>query len=250
MSRFGTIFVRLAALALVSAVASVASFGLAQIDPQARALLEGLRPVEVDTIETLDQTTVTTVEAEGGTEFRSRTVIDYPGQRARIETEMAPGMSVVLVLTDGLLQMIVGGMRVPVPGELGEQFGGLLEGDPNDPLAGIERATFDGPVAYGGLVEGDQVTIVGATQVAGVEDAEETRYVFASDGGLLAVASPDGESGGEGTILMVFDDAFTGSTAVGRSGTLYRIVGEQVERVATTRFEDVRINEPVSDDLF
>lgn len=209
-------------------------------------MLEGLRPADVEAIETLDQTIVTTVEAEGGTEVRSRTVIDYVGERARIETEVAPGMAAVLVLVDGQLDMIVGGMRVPVPATLGEQFGDVLAGDPNDPLAEIESATFDGPVSYGELVSGDQVTVVGTTQVAGVDEGDQTRYVFAPDGGLLAVVSEDDEA----TILMVFDEPFTGSTAVGRSGALYRLQGEQVERIATMRFEDVRINEPVSDDLF
>lgn len=228
---------------LAAAAVSVAQ---AQIDPRARELLEGLRPADVEAIETLDQTIVTTVEAEGGTEVRSRTVIDYVGERARIETEVAPGMAAVLVLVDGQLDMIVGGMRVPVPATLGEQFGDVLAGDPNDPLAEIESATFDGPVSYGELVSGDQVTVVGTTQVAGVDEGDQTRYVFAPDGGLLAVVSEDDEA----TILMVFDEPFTGSTAVGRSGALYRLQGEQVERIATMRFEDVRINEPVSDDLF
>lgn len=233
-------------LALVATLGALVSFATAQIDPQARALLEGLRPADVETIDTLDQTIVTTIEAEGGSEVRSRTVIDYPGQRARIETEVAPGMGAVLVLVDGQLQMIVGGMRVPVPDALGEQFGDILDGDPNDPFEGIERATFDGPVGIAGLVSGDQVTVVGSTQVAGVEDGEESRFLFGPGGGLLAVAYDSDE----GTIVMVYDDAVAGSTAVGRSGTLYRIEGGQVERFATMRFEDVRINEPVSDDLF
>lgn len=231
---------------LVVALAALASIATAQIDPQARALLEGLQPAQVEAIDTLDQTIVTTVEVEGGTEVRSRTIIDYVHQRARIETEVAPGMGAVLVLVDGQLQMIVAGMRVPVPGELGEQFADILDGDPNDPLAGIERATFDGPVDIGGLVSGDQVTVVGSTQVAGVEDAEESRFVFGSDGSLLAVAFDSDE----GTIVMVYDEPVTGSTAVGRGGTLYQVRGGQAERMATVRFEDVRINEPVSDDLF
>ena len=231
---------------VLSAVALSGSLAFGQIDPQARALLEGLQPTEVASIETLDQTTVMTIEVDGGSEVRSRTIIDYVGRRARIETEMAPGMGVVLVLVDGELQMIVAGMRVPVPPALGEQFGDLLDGDPNDPFEGIERATFDGPVSYGGLVSGDQVTVVGTAQVAGVEGGDESRFVFAPDGGLVAVVSESSE----GTVLMVFDDPVTGSTAVGRSGALYRLDGDAAERFATLRFEDVRINEPVSDDLF
>ncbi len=232
-------------LALVAA--SLASSASAQIDDRARALLEGLRPTEVEAIETLDQTTVMTVEAQGGAEVRSRTVLDYVGQRARIDTEVAPGMTATILIVDGALSMDVGGMRLPLPPELGEQFGDVFASDPNDPLAGVESATFDGPVSYGDLVAGDQVTITGATEVAGLDGAEETRYVFAGDGGLLAVAS---DSGDGATILMVFDEPMRGSPAVGRSATMYELRGGQSQRIATMRYEDVRINEPIPDDMF
>mgnify|MGYP006272946681 FL=1 len=232
-------------LALLAA--SLASLATAQIDDRARSLLEGLRPTEVEAIETLDQTTVMTVEAQGGAEVRSRTVLDYLGQRARIDTEVAPGMTATVLIMDGTLSMVVGGMRLPLPPELGEQFGDVFASDPNDPLAGIESATFDGPVAYGELVAGDQVTVTGATEVAGLDGSEATRYVFGNDGGLLAVAS---DSGDGATIVMVFDQPLRGSPAVGRSATMYELRGEQAQRIATIRYEDVRINEPIPDDMF
>ena len=231
---------------LASVVLAASSLGFAQIDDRARALLEGLRPTEVEAIETLDQTTVTVVEAQGGTEVRSRTVLDYVNERARIDTEMAPGMTATVIISDGRLAMDVGGMRVPLPPALGEQFADVFASDPNDPFEGIESATYDGPVEYGGLVSGEQVTVVGAAEVAGVDGGEETRFVFAGDGGLLAVVSESAE----GTILMVFDEPVTGSPAVGRSAALYQLQGGAAERIATIRYEDVRINEPLSDDLF
>jgi hypothetical protein len=229
------------------ALATLASLASAQIDDRARALLEGLQPTEAEAIETLDQTTVVTVEAQGATEVRSRTLVDYVGKRARVDTEVAPGMSATILIVDGTLTMDVGGMRLPLPPELGEQFGDVFDSDPNDPLAGIESATFDGPVSFADLVAGDQVTVVGATEVAGLDGAAETRYVFADDGGLLAVAT---EGDGGATVLMVFDQPLIGSPAVGRSATMYEVRDGQAQRVATIRYEDVRINEPIPEDAF
>jgi len=51
-------------------------------------------------------------------------------------------------------------------------------------------------------------------------------------------------------MAMVFDEPLTGSPAVGRSAVLYRLQGSDAERFATIRYEDVRINEPLADDLF
>lgn len=238
---------RSALLAIVLVLATLASTATAQVDDRARALLEGLQPTEAEVIETLDQTTVVTVEAQDATEVRSRTVVDYVGQRARVDTEVGPGMAATVLIVDGTLSMNVGGMRLPLPPELGEQFADIFETDPNDPLAGIDSATFDGPVAYGDLVSGDQVTVTGAAEVAGLDGSGVTRYVFANDGGLLAVAS-DGDDGA--TILMVFDQPLRGSPAIGRSAAMYELRGDQSQRVATIRYEDVRINEPIPDDMF
>jgi outer membrane lipoprotein-sorting protein len=232
---------------LALATAFLVSSATAQVDDRARALLEGLRPTEVEAIETLDQTTVMIVEAQGGTEVRSRTVLDYVGQRARIDTEVAPGMTATVLIVDGTLSMVVGGMRLPLPPELGEEFGDIFETDPNDPLAGIDSATFDGRVTYADLVAGDQVTVTGAAEVAGLDGSGDTRYVFADDGGLLAVAT-EGDAGA--TILMVFDQPLRGSPVVGRSATMYELRGDQAQRMATIRYEDVRINEPIPDDTF
>jgi|SRR6056297_169935 len=232
--------------AVLVAFASVASTAAAQIDDRARELLAGLQPTTVETIETLDQTTVMTLDAQGGTEVRSRTVIDYAGRRARIDTEVAPGMSATIVVADGQMQMVVNGMTVPLPPEMGEQFGDVFAGDPNDPLAGVESASFDGAVAYADVVSGDQVTVRGDARVAGLDQGEATRFVFDEAGGLLAVVTESSE----GTMAMVFDEPLTGSPAVGRSAVLYRLQGSDAERFATIRYEDVRINEPLADDLF
>ena len=155
-------------------------------------------------------------------------------------------MNATIVVADGQMRMIVSGMTVPPPPELGEQFGDVFAGDPNDPLAGIESASFDGAVSHGDLVSGDQVTVRGEARVAGLDQSEATRFVFGDAGGLLAVVTESSE----GTMAMVFNEPVTGSPAVGRSAVPYRLQGSDAERFATIRYEDVRINEPLADDLF
>jgi len=227
-------------------ITAFATLALAQVDPRARTLMEGLQPRGGEEIRTLDQVTVITLEAEGGMEVRTRTVIDYEGRRARIDTEVAPGMSATVVIIDGEMQMRVGGMTLPMPPGVADQFGDVFDGDPNDPLADAESASYDGEVSYGELVSGEQVTVRGDTKVAGLDGGNESRFVFDARGGLLAVV---GESD-EGTMLMVFDEPVHGSAAVGRSATMYELRGSNVERWATIRFEDVRVNEPLDDGLF
>lgn len=234
-----------AALAvLVAALLTIAS---AQIDDRARTLLEGLQPPAGEVIETLDQTMVMTVHAEDDMEVRTRTVIDYVNERALIESEIMPGMSVTIVVMDGQMSMRMGGMSLPLPPDMGEDFGDLFASDPNDPLAGIESATFDGPVSYAGLVSGDQVSVRGTTALAGAESAEDGRFIFDAQGGLLAIVAEDDM---DGTVLTVWDEPVTGSTVVGGSATLYFLRGDQAERFATLRFESIRVNEPIDDGLF
>lgn len=231
---------------MTSLVAAFASFALAQIDERARALMEGLRPEGGEEIRTLDQITIISLEIEGGMEVRNRTVIDYEGRRARIDTELAQGMSATIVINEGEMQMRVAGMALPMPPGAADQFGDVFEGDPNDPLADAESASYDGDVSYGDLVSGEQVTIRGKTKIAGLDGGNESRFVFGPGGGLLAVV---GETD-EGTMLMVFDQPVRGSAAVGSNAVMYRLRGSSVERWATIRFEDVKVNEPLDDDLF
>lgn len=234
-------------LALIAAlVAAFVSFATAQVDERSRALLEGLRPPAGEVIETLDQTMVMTLELEGGMEVRTRTVIDYVTERALIEAEVMPGMSVTIVVVDGQMSMRMGGMSLPMPPGMGEEFADVFAGDPNDPLAEVTSATFDGPVSYGNVVSGDQVSVRGMTQVAGADSAEDARFVFDAQGRLLAVVSESDE----GVFLAVFDEPVTGSPAVGSSATMYLLSGDEVERFATMRFESIRINEPIDESLF
>lgn len=233
--------------ALAVLVAALLTTASAQIDDRALALLAGLQPPASEVIETLDQTMVMTVHLEGDMEVRTRTVIDYVNERALIESEVMPGMRVTIVVMDGRMSMRMGGMSLPLPPGVGEDFADVFASDPNDPLSGIESATFDGPVSYAGLVSGDQVSVRGTTALAGADSAQDARFVFDAQGGLLAILSEDDT---DGVVLTVWDEPVTGSTVLGQSGTLYFLRGDQAERFATLRFESIRVNEPIDDGLF
>lgn len=238
---------RLLAAALAAVLAMTAFVASAQVDDRARALLEGLVPPSGETVDTLQQTMVMTLHQQGDTQVRTRSIIDYAGRRAAIETEVAPGMVATVVIADGQIRMLMGGMALPLPGALAESFDDVFDRDPGDALPEGSTATFDGPIAYGDLLEGDQVTVRGASLVAGVEDAEESRYVFDGGGRLLGVALETDE----GLIVMVFDEPFTGSGVVGRNATMYLLdAAGTAELFATMAFEDVRVNEPIPEGTF
>jgi hypothetical protein len=222
------------------------SFAAAQIDDRARALLEGIQPSPGEAVETLQQVMVMTLHQQGDMEVRTKTVIDYVNERAAIETEISPGMVATIIVADGQVRMAMGGMSLPLPAAIGDEFADMFDVDPNDPLAGIESATYDGVQSYGDLAEGEQVTVRGAVAVAGVDDTEVARYLFDGQGLLVAVVvdSPDG------VILSVFDEPVTGSTAVGRDATMYLETSTGYERFATMRFEQVLVNEPIPDGTF
>lgn len=232
---------------LVLLVALTASVASAQVDDRARALLEGLVPPAGETVDTLQQTMVMTMHQQGDMQVRSKTIIDYALRRAAIETEVAPGMMATVIVEDGQVRMLMGGMALPLPGAMAESFDGIFDRDPGEALPEGATATFDGPTAYGDLLEGDQVTVRGASLVAGVEDADESRYVFDAGGRLLGVVS----EADEGLVVMVFDEPFTGSGVVGRSATLYLVDADgTAELFATMAFEDVLVNEPIPEGTF
>lgn len=238
---------RLPALLLALVLALTAFVASAQVDDRARALLEGLVPPAGETIDTLQQTMVMTLHQQGDTQVRTRSVIDYAARRAAIETEMGPGMMATVLVVDGQVSMRMGGMSLPLPAALAESFDDVFERDPGEAFPEGSTATFDGPMAYGDLLEGDQVTVRGASLVAGVEDAEEARYVFDGAGRLLGVVSETDD----GLMVMVFDEPFTGSGVVGRSATMYLLdAAGTAERFATMTFEDVLVNEPIPEGTF
>ncbi|MBA2666547.1 MAG: hypothetical protein H0U69_05880 [Trueperaceae bacterium] len=237
---------RSARLLVLVALAAL-PFAFAQVDERARTLLEGLQPASDMVVDTLDQVMVMTIDAMGeeGT-VRTRTIIDYVGERAAIDTELAPGMSARIIIMDGQARMSMSGMMMPLPAVMAETFDGIFDRDTSDMLADGATATYDGVRSYGGLVEGQQVTVSGSTPFAGVEASEESRLLFDGDGNLLAIVVDSSE----GEMLMVFDEPFRGNAVVGRSATMYWLRSDGPERFATMAFEDVRINEPIPEGTF
>jgi hypothetical protein len=222
-------------------------FASAQIDDRARALLEGLQPADAEVVDTLDQVMVMTFDVAGeATTVRSRTIIDFVGERAAIDSELAPGMSTTIVIVDGQARMRMAGMMMPLPGLMADAFDGIFSREAFDMLGDGATASYDGVRAYGGLVEGQQVTFSGPTNFAGIDDVNESRLLFDAQGRLLAVVVDSDE----GEMLILYDEPFIGSAAVGRSATMYWLRTAGPERFATMVFEDVRINEPIADGTF
>jgi hypothetical protein len=130
---------------------------------------------------------------------------------------------------------------------MADSFDGIFDRDPGEALPEGATATYDGPVAYGDLLEGQQVTVRGVSLVAGVEDADESRYVFDDAGSLIGVVSETDE----GLFVTVFDEPFTGSGVVGRSAMTYLLDDAgNAEPFATMTFEDVLVNEPIPEGTF
>src|SRR5690554_2948687 len=90
----------------------LAGLAFAQVDPQARALLEGMtsQGTPPDEIQSLDQTMTMTIHSESDPIVTtSRIVVDYPGQRAAIVSEVM-GTSTTMRVIDGEMTMSVNGM--------------------------------------------------------------------------------------------------------------------------------------------
>jgi hypothetical protein len=231
----------------VMLVLATVQLAAAQVDDRARALLEGFQAPAGEVVDTLDQVMIMTIFAGGEDQVvRTRTIIDYVGERAAIDTEIAPGMAARVIIRDGQARMEMAGMQLPMPAMMADAFDGIFERGTSGVLPEGATATYDGVQAYGGLVEGEQVTITGGTAIAGIEDADETRMLFDPQGRLLAVVVETGE----GLMLTVFDEPFQGNAVVGRSATMYLLQPGGPERFATMVFEAVRINEPIEDGTF
>lgn len=237
---------RLACL-VATLVLTTLQLAAAQVDDRARALLEGFQTPTGEVVDTLDQVMVMTIFVGGDEQVvRTRTIIDYVGERAAIDTEVAPGMSARVIIVGGQARMEMAGMQLPMPPMMADAFDGIFERDTSGILEDGAVATYDGVQAYGGLVEGEQVTITGPTPIAGIEGADETRMLFDPQGRLLAVVVETGE----GLMLTVFDEPFQGNAVVGRSATMYLLQPGGPERFATMTFEAIRINEPIEDGTF
>jgi len=215
-------------------------------------LLDSLQP-QVD-LETLEQRITTTVATgEGSSEIAIYQLLDRPG--ARIYQEMTlPGMGeVVLRYVNGAATMEVAsaGMQLPVPPALAEQLEATLDGAfsqqgfvPSD----YEVVSCDGTQSYGGLVEGEQVT-VNATLPEAAGGATELRFLFGPDDALVGSYLDVPQMGPS---LMVFDtyDLDASGVPLNVRFTMYQLDGDTPTLFSTTEVETLTYNTPADESLF
>lgn len=235
------------AFLLLLLLASVAAASAQQIDPRARQLLEGLSS-DAEPVSNMDITLVTTLSMDGETfTTRSRNVVDYENERMVSITEMQ-GMETRLVLVDGVLKMKLMGMDLPAPPGTAESLADSLKQQPGADLwDNVVSATFDGPVNYGDLLVGDQVSYVGDAAVYGAPSDVEVQYVFAGDGALLGMHIPsDGEQ-----MLMVFKEPISGTMDMSNMAVItYMLQGDAWQQLAEMTVENVEYNIQLDESLF
>jgi len=246
-----------AGLAIAALLALLlAPLAAAQPDERARELLQGLHatdPWAGETIETLEMVTVMVLEDRGGVVTRTRNVVDVTGRRALIETDLGDGLRSTVHVADGSVRMSVGDEEVPLPPGMAAAFEALFE----PPTASFDPldldASYDGVHAYGGLVEGEQVTVRGTALLPGFGDVvpegariTDAAYLFDAEGRLLALVY---ELAGE-TMLMLIDEPVAPGVAAWPATTTYNLGPDGPERVMRMHFELVRVNEPIPKGTF
>jgi len=243
--RNGSNFVRALVAALLAAL--LASAWAQDIDPRGLALLEGLQGGDVpDQIRTMDMS-MSSITYMDGEEFESssRTVVDYENQRAAIISQIM-GMETRMMLVDGQMKMNVMGMSFPVPAEAADEFDSIFDQPTaSSILDGAKRIAFDGPVNYGDLLVGDQVTYEGDAGMYGTPDSPVMHYVFDASGALLGVHLPtDGEE-----MIMVYREPVRDSM-MNFNMNVYRLVGSTWELLQEATLESLEYNITLDEDLF
>lgn len=227
--------------------ALLATAAAQDIDPRGLALLEGLSGPDLpDEIRNIDMTftSVTYVEGE---EFatRSRTVIDYENERAAILSEVM-GMETRMILADGQSSMKMMGMTMPLPPGADDQFDSIFdEPSATSIIDGAQRITFDGPVNYGDLLIGDQVTYEGDAGVYGTPDSPVIHYVFNADGALLGMHLP----ADDGEMLMVNKEPVT-DMIVSYDMKVYMHTGDSWDLLQEMTLENMEYNTDLDESLF
>ncbi len=235
----------LAALLLVAATA----FATAQeIDPRARELLEGVGGAPTDEIRNMDVTTLTTITVEGQTiSSGSRMVIDYENRRMVVISE-AMGFESTIRIADGEATMLVMGMEMPAPPGTADDFEAMFDqGTNTNFLDAAESATFDGPVDYGGLLVGDQVTYVGDASLMNTPEATVMHYVFDANGAMLGAHMETGD----GEMLMVFAEPVSGDAfAPAMDMSMYMLTDGAWQLFSTVEVQNVVIDGEIDESLF
>lgn len=243
--RTGRNLARLFVAALMAALLATAA--AQEIDPRGLALLEGLGgPDMPDEVRNMDMTFSSVAYVEGE-EFatRSRTVIDYENERAAIISEVM-GMETRMIMVDGQTKMSMMGMTMPLPAGADDQFTSIFDEPTTDNLVdSAVRISFDGPVNYGDLLIGDQVTYEGDAGVYGTPDSPVIHYVFDADGALLGMHLP--ADGGE--MLMVNKEPVR-DNIMSYDAKVYMLDGGTWTLMQEMTLESMEYNTELDDSLF
>lgn len=249
---------------------------LAQVDPRAQELLDGVAESFAhlgDTfsgpLETMDLTLCFTFyeAGEAQPEMCTRMVMDRVGERLMQEThttfqdeEGSEEHVTKAVYKDGQLSMRDSFSEEPfeLPASEVAALEAIFE-SVFDQLTNletmlpeeIEKATYDGEVNYGDVLVGEQVTatVFVPTLMTGGATVQETtgRFIFGAEGRFIGsiYETPEGD------LMMVFEDPGEGAPFFPMlNHTLYRLEGEEVMIEGRTRVSHFAFNEPLDDALF
>lgn len=243
----------LRSVAIVWVAALLAGVAAAQPDDRAQQLLQGVGSADAwtgETIDTMEMIVVVVLYEIDDTERRTRTLVDYVGRRALVESDLGAGLRSTLRVADGEVRMTVGDEDLPsLPG-----FAALYDALFDPPSWTFDPAdldaTYDGVRAYGDLVEGEQVTVRGGLPIPGFEGLSDfdagapMAYLFDADGRVLAIVT---ETPG-GTLLMMPDEPWGGGATPATS--TYRLDPDGPVLTMRMWFEAIRINEPIPEGTF
>lgn len=194
------------------------------------------------------ESTITSNISMNGQEVNSNIAqtIDYANRRM-YQTIDAMGQEIVMRYADGAGTMEVAGMNMPVPAESlsaleGAFDQGLVQGLPEN----YTIISCDGPQAYAGLLEGEQVTV--ESDVPGVGKTT-SKVIFAADGktaGAISTVPNQGE------MLIVFDtmDLDEANIPTNLVMSMYQFDGTDATPIGTTTINISSYNEPVDEALF
>lgn len=259
---------------LVVMVAAFFPLASAQVDPQARALLDGLdesfgAQTQPETLETTDMTTCYTFYEDGKAqpEMCVRQIIDfvnrrmYSETRSKFEDELhifkmiyqdgratyrdsfleAEGLAEEISLPEAQLAEIEGTFE-----QMFDQIAGGAAALPDD----YERATYDGRVRYGNVLAGRKVTVTMASPVAlpgSPSEKLDLSYIFDAQGRVVGSVSKTPQ----GPLLQVYSNPedpspyrrFMNTTTYSLKGKTPTLTG----KVKVTRY---RVNPTLNDTLF
>jgi hypothetical protein len=198
------------------------------------------------------ESTITSNMTMNGQEVNSNIaqVIDYTNRRM-YQTIDAMGQVIVMTYANGAgsMQMKVGeeSMDMPVPAEslsaLESAFDqGIVQGLPEN----YTIISCDGPQAYAGLLEGEQVTV--ESDIPGIGKTT-SKIIFAADGktaGAISTVPNQGE------MLIVFDEMTLDEANVPTTlaMSMYQLQGDNATPFGTTTMNITSYNQPIDEALF